>query len=272
MVRLLFLVLLLVGANTTYAQSPFEVASIKPSDPANCGEYPRIDTVSDRTTMNCVTLKYLVQIAYGVRDFQIAGAPWMESTRYDIIAKAAPIPEDAKDVASRTDAERMTIAAVLRARLQPLLADRFQLEVHREKKESPVYFLRQARGGSKLTATGEGTHVSGGLRVGRGLLAGSMTRMSFLAQTLSQIMGRPVLDQTGLTDKYDFELRWTPDQSSANSALGGQLPVRPDAQPADQNIPTIFTALQEQLGLKLESGRAPVDVIVIDRAEKASAN
>ena len=111
--------------------------------------------------------------------------------------------------------------------------------------------------------------MSGGLKLGRGFLAGNRTDIPFLAQAVSQIVGRPILDHTGLSAKYDFELKWTPDQSSASNAVGGiALPLAV----TDRDRPNIFTALQEQLGLKLDASKAPAPVIVVDHIETPTAN
>jgi uncharacterized protein (TIGR03435 family) len=239
-----------------------EVASIRPSNPSTCGEYPIMDGHGDRYDMRCVTVKLLLQTAFDVRDFQVLGGPkWLGSTQYDIAAKItgssidSGVPE--KSVAELTDQERESKGKRLRAVLQSLLADRFQLKQHGETKPSPVYLLRVAKGEPKLKVTPNPSDVSGGLMLGRGFLAGNQTGIPFLAQALSQIVGRPILDRTGLSGKYDFELKWTPDQSSAADAV-------------DQ--PNIFTALQEQLGLMLVLSRAPVTVIVVDHIETPSAN
>jgi bla regulator protein blaR1 len=153
--------------------------------------------------------------------------------------------------------------------LQSLLADRFQLRQHAEMKQLPVYLLEVAKGGPKLKVSANSSDVSGGPKLGTGFLAGNQTDVPFLAQTLSQMVGRPILDRTGLSGKYDFELTWTPDQSSATNAVGG---VAPPLAVADSDRPNIFTALQEQLGLKLDPSRAPVTVIVVDHIETPSAN
>jgi hypothetical protein len=130
---------------------------------------------------------------------------------------------------------------------------------------------------SKLTDVQRKTFMEKRQAMLQGLLAGSQTGMANLIQALSQIMRRTIVDQTGLTGKYDFELKWTPDQSSSRGFLGEATPLGPPPgveapPPPDPNGPTVFTALQEQLGLKLDSGKGPVEVIVIDHAEKASAN
>ncbi len=251
-----------------------EVASIRPSNLETCGEYPIIDNHGDRYDMRCVKVKFLLQTAFNVRDFQVIGGPnWLGSTQYDIAAKVtassidSSIPE--KSVAELTDEERKSKGERLRAVLQSLLADRFQLKQHDETKQLPVYLLEVAKGGPKLKVSPNSSDVSGGLRLGTGFLAGNQTDVPFLARTLSQIVGRPILDRTGLSGKYDFELKWTPDQSSATDAVGG---VAPPLAVSDPDRPNIFTALQEQLGLKLDSSKGPVTVIVVDRIETPSAN
>jgi bla regulator protein blaR1 len=250
-----------------------EVASIRPSNPEACGEYPIIDNHNDRYDMKCVNVKFLLQTAFNVRDFQVIGGPnWIGSTQYDVAAKIASSPIDSgvpeKNIAELTDEERKSKGERLRAVLQSLLADRFQLKQHGETKLLPVYLLGVARGGPRLKVS-PSSDVSGGLRTGRGFLAGNQTGIAFLAQTLSQIVGRPISDRTELSGKYDFELKWTPDQSSATNAVGGAaLPLTV----VDPDRPNIFTALQEQLGLKLDSSKAPVTVIVVDHIETPSAN
>jgi uncharacterized protein (TIGR03435 family) len=153
--------------------------------------------------------------------------------------------------------------------LQSLLAERFQMRVHRETKQPPVYLLTVVKGGAKLKISTSASVDSGALRPGRGFLAGNQVGVPFLGQTLSQIVGRPILDRTGLDRKYDFELKWTPDESSPNGPLGGAAPT---LLAADPDRPNIFTALQEQLGLRLDSSKGPVEVIVLDHIERPSAN
>jgi uncharacterized protein (TIGR03435 family) len=256
----------------TQERPRIEVASIRPSDPASCREYPVIDNHNGRYDMKCVKAGYLLQIAYGVKEFQIAGGPrWMGLTQYDIAVKTESslkgdiAPE--KDVAQLTDEERRTNGQRLREMLLALLVDRFRLAVHEETREHTVLLLKVARGGPKLKEIA--SDVSGGLQPGNGFLGGTQVGIPFLAQTLSQIVGQPILDQTGLKGKYDFELRWTPDQSAPNGALGEALTLQ---APVDPDRPNIFSALQEQLGLKLDSGKGPVVLIVVDHIGTPSAN
>ena len=264
----ILLALALILPATGFAQM---VAVIKPSDPATCREYPIIDDRDGRYDMRCVRIDFLLQSAFGVRAFQISGGPeWSKSDRYDIGAKleSSPNAVPEKDVSELTDQERQTKGALLREVLQRLLADRFQLRTHRETKQLPIYLLTVASGGPKLETAGS-SDVSGGLRPGRGILAGDRTDVPFLAKAISQIVGRPVVDQTGLTGKYNFELKWSPELGSANTAWGDSPAVLPAADP---DRATIFTALQEQLGLKLTSGKGPVEVIVIDHLARPTEN
>jgi uncharacterized protein (TIGR03435 family) len=149
---------------------------------------------------------------------------------------------------------------------QALLEDRFQLRVHTETRELQQYKLVIAKSGFKLRERKE--EASGaeraGTTVGRGLIQGYRVSISNLAGFLTGELGRLVVDGTGLTGNYDYKLEWTPDESQPNS--GG------DAPPADAAGPTVFTAVQEQLGLRLEPVKGPVPVVVIDRVVKPSDN
>jgi bla regulator protein blaR1 len=264
--------LLATAAFAQPAHVSIEVASIRPSDSTSCKDYPIIDDHNDRYDLKCVKPKFLIQVAYNVRDFQVLRGPdWLSSAQYDIAAKTESSPvvsrDREKDVAELSDSERRIRGERLRAMLQSLLAERFQLKVHTETKELPALILKVAKGGPKLKAEPP-SEISGGLRLGSGSLAGTQTDIPFLAQTLSQILARPVVDQTGLAGKYDFELQWTPDQSSPNGPLGEPLP----SASTDPNHPNIFTALQEQLGLKLDSSKTRVDVISVDQIQRPSPN
>jgi uncharacterized protein (TIGR03435 family) len=230
-----------------HAQSPaFEVASIKPFQGLAANVY--MHTSGPRVTISEYGLPGLLMTAYQVEPWQISGGPvWMESDRFNIVANApgesAPTPEQVRQM------------------LQTLLADRFQLKVHREKKEGPVYVLVVDKKGPKLkpsTAADSTFSAGGGARAVR--LTFQKRTMEYLALQLSNSggLGREVLDKTGLTGTYDFNLHWAPGTDGA--------------PPPDSNEPGLFTALQEQLGLKLEPQKAPVEMLIIDRAEKPSPN
>jgi bla regulator protein blaR1 len=244
----------------------FEVASVKPSSPDARGLTIDFTPGGGLRTVNA-RLRQLIEAAYDVHNFQISGGPaWLNSQGFDILAKP-PQPEGAA-----ADMRRMTDEAQrqLRQRLQALLTDRFQLVIHRGTKEMPIYALVLGKSGPKLKeSTGEGH----GINANRSAFTGSGATMQLLAQVLARRLGRPVLDRTGLNGKYDFTLEWTPD---AGGPAGKEGPAGPNekAEQAGPGVsgPTIFTALQEQLGLKLESQRGPVEIIIIDRAEKPAAN
>jgi bla regulator protein BlaR1 len=257
----------------------FEVASIKPSG----SDDRRVSIMMQpggglRTTGS--TLKMLLTMAYDVREFQISGGPaWINTDRYDIMAKAersTGAENPPGDPRTMTDEQRKTVGDQMRERLRALLADRFQLTLHRESKEQSVYALVVAKNGPKLqeSQTKEGTGPRGPMmRMGRGELSGQGVRLDMLASTLSNQLGRTVIDRTGLKGNFDFKLTWTPDPGQSATPLGGGPPPGADAPPPpDPNGPSVFTALQEQLGLRLESQKGPVEMLVIDRVEKPSEN
>jgi uncharacterized protein (TIGR03435 family) len=252
----------------------FEVASIKPST----GDDHRIAIQAQpggglRTTGT--TLKFLLTFAYDVRDFQISGGPsWINSDRFDILAKterAAGSDSTPVDPRTMSDAQMKTMQEQMRARLQALLAERFQLTLHRETKEQTVYALVVGKNGSKLPESDGKQSEGRRMMMGRGQVNGHGVPLSMLANVLSNQVGRPVIDRTGLTGNFDIKLEWTPDPGQAGPF--GPLPPGVDAPPPpDPNGPSLFTALGEQLGLRLESQKGPVEVLVIDKVEKPSEN
>jgi bla regulator protein blaR1 len=224
-------------AQTAPAPLTFDVASVKPSAETRGmfgGFLP-----GGSLRLSGATLKNLISLAYSVRGFQISSAPsWADSARFDINARMDTPPADESRNTTR--------------RLANLLADRFQLAFHRETKEQQIYALTAAKGGPKFQ---ESTEAKSLIRAGQGFVSGHATTIGLLALNLSNQLGRRVIDKTGLTGKYDFELKWTPE----------------GAQPGEDS-PSLFTALTEQLGLRLESQRGPVEMLVIDRVEKPSEN
>jgi len=252
----------------------FEVASIKPSGTDDHRFMIQIQPGGGLRTSG-TTLKMLLTQAYDVRDFQVSGGPgWINTERYDITAKsehsaeAQTLPDDPRKM---TDEQRKTVGDQMRERLRALLADRFQLTIHRETRDQSVYALVVAKGGPKLkeSETKEGTGPRGMMRMGRAQLSGQGVQLEMLTRTLSSQLGRPVIDRTGLKGNFDFKLEWTPDpgQPAAMPANGPDAPP-----PPDPNGPSIFTAVQEQLGLRLESQKGPVEMLVIDKVEKPSEN
>jgi len=292
MYRITFAIAALTTLATGARAQKFDVASIKPNHTGDgrvgIGMQP-----GGRFTANNVTVKMLITIAYGIRDHQLSGLPgWAESERYDISAK----PENAEGLAPPADdkipseAEMQTRQEKMRAMMQDLLADRFGLKIHRETKEMPVYALVVAKNGPKLEESKEGApdivdfggrgrgpddvkQIRRGpmIRMGRGQFAGQEMRMPMLVEQLSRITGRNVIDKTGLTGKYDIKLNWTPDESQAGLGGGPDGAHGPEAASAD-SAPPLFIAIQEQLGLKLESQKGPVEVVVVDHIAKASEN
>jgi uncharacterized protein (TIGR03435 family) len=237
------------------ARTEFEVTSVKPNKSAE-RRFGITPSPGGRLRATNASLKQLINVAYQIPDFRITGnSGWMNTDRFDIEAKAAGDPPR----------EQMQLM------LQSLLANRFKLVVHRETKELPTYELQVAKSGPKVK---EGKCVGepgpdnpcGGFTASIwGHMLARAASMSQLSQFLSSLQSRVVVDKTGLTGEYDMELTWTPDE-----LLTG--PGDPGQTPPDPNGPSIFTALQEQLGLHLEPAKGPVEILVIDRAEKPSEN
>jgi len=251
------------------AQTPpaFEAASVKANNRGG-GPYSRILPGRFLTTYS--SLRDLIAFAYGVRTDQIAeGPPWMASDHYDIEATAAG---------------NHSVSQIAGAMLQSLLEDRFKLVLHRETRQLPVYELTVIKNGLKLQPPKEGNcapvspdsppkpAASGAPRLPpcgfprygpKGLnwtLDGEEVSMMKLAESLSRVgLGRSVIDKTGLAGSYEMHLKWTADPLNAGPS-------------DDQSGPSLFAALREQLGLRLDSAKGPVDVLVIDHAEKPSAN
>jgi uncharacterized protein (TIGR03435 family) len=256
----------------------FEVASIKPAGDQG---FMMVRPLPNGLR-GVSSLKLLMQSAYTAQAFQIAGGPaWIDSERFTIDAKAAGNP-------SRDQISLM---------LQSLLEERFQLKIHRETRELPVFDLVLARGGPKLPSPKEGgcddstdplPEVTGGrmpppgsgpapptrcggldviLQAGGARMSGGKIPMPELVRMLSVVVGRTVVDRTGFTGLFDVRLDFLPDDSTPNMP-----PPPPGAASSDAMSPSIFSALPEQLGLRLASAEGPVDVIVIDRVERPTAN
>jgi uncharacterized protein (TIGR03435 family) len=308
-------------AQTTAATPSFEVATIKPAAPPATSMGPgggmRVAMrmgprggpgTSDpgQITYSNMPMKSLLVTAYGVKSYQVSGPSWMDTERFDIVAKVPP-------GATRDDVKLM---------LQNLLAERFKLTLHREKKDLPMYALvvgkngpkmkesppddpgakdasgRQDQGSSEADAqkakqalenamrtvlkdgampplppgAGQGMRVM--MMPGRMSMTVTKQTMAQFADTLGNQMDRPVVDQTGLTKNYDFTLEYAP-EGGGKGPMGTPLPQLPASgdgglpREADsQAAPSLFTALQEQLGLKLEQKKGAVDLLVVDHLEK----
>jgi uncharacterized protein (TIGR03435 family) len=233
----------------------FDVAAIHPYQPE---PHERSHIVSENgrfTTVN-VDLKAIIQWAYDLPQSRIVGGPsWLGSARWDVEATA----ENALD--TQKDYDPAAARAQKRQMVQALLADRFHIAVHEETRDLPIYNLVVARGGAKfLESQADGTTVDRSRSSIR--IEGGDDTVSLLAEALAETLGRVVIDKTGITGRYKLALAWTPDDTVAPPSSSAP----PDAGPS------IFTALQEQLGLRLEPAKGPVRVLVIDHAEMASPN
>ena len=231
------------------ARPSFEVASIKPAT-TNDPRYYKFAAGGDRFRGTNISLQDWIKTAWAVTDFEMIGAPqWISAENFDIDAKAE------RPIRSVDEGYQM---------LKSLLEDRFSLRVHRETTEMPMYALVVQKNGLKMKPAADQTGTTGGVREVRyGRIAGEALPASTIAGILSGLAGRRVLNKTALMGRYDVDLRYTPDWG------------QPGATPEPTNSPdgeSLFGALQNQLGLKLESTRGPVEVLIIDHIERLSAN
>uniref|UniRef100_Q01X23 TIGR03435 family protein n=1 Tax=Solibacter usitatus (strain Ellin6076) TaxID=234267 RepID=Q01X23_SOLUE len=228
-------------------QAEFEVASVKPNTSARAGSDFNRTPGGGLHAIN-VTLREMILFAYEIRDQQLIGGPaWMGSDRYDVMAK--PSQNDNPAGAKRSFDEDFR---GIRLKMRALLADRFQLAIHRETRDMPIYTLVAAKNGPRLDPS-----KSEDLRINnrRGLvICKKVTMKAFAESSLTYRMGRTVVDKTGTSGEFDFELKFREDQD------------------VDSTDPDFLTAMREQLGLVLHSEKGPVEVIVVDDAKKASAN
>jgi uncharacterized protein (TIGR03435 family) len=237
--------ILVAGLCFGQATPQFDVVSINPnrSDDRGGNMMPIAGGISARN----LSVNMLIQSAYNVKPWEISGGPgWLTTDGYNIEAKTEGNP---------TFQEKL-------AMLRPLLANRFQLKFHRETRQMPVYSLTVAKNGPKLQATASG--VRGFIRPARGLIEGKGVTMGTLAGFLGGSLGQSVTDNTGVIGGFDIRLEWTPTEVEAD--------YKYDDRPIDPTGPSIFTAIQEQLGLKLEAGKGPIEVLVIDHVERPSEN
>ncbi|HXE62213.1 MAG TPA: TIGR03435 family protein [Bryobacteraceae bacterium] len=214
----------------------FDVASVKPANPNAVGS--NTDSDPGRITMQNVTLKRCIMRAYEVPDIQITGGPkWLDTSRYDIEARAGYAAQYAE----------------LNQMLQTLLAERFHLKLHHETRSLQGYAIVIAKDGLKMKPSAPGTR--GHTNDNPGSVVSTATSISRLALKLSVLLKVPVVDETGVSGSFDFALHWIPDEA-ADPTAG----------------PSLFTAIQEQLGLRLEGRKVPTDMLVVDSAEPPSAN
>jgi uncharacterized protein (TIGR03435 family) len=261
----------LVSVLSAQAPSPdidtlqFEVASVKPNNSGSQNSNMELHP-GGRITGTNVVLAGLIRTIFNIQPYQLVNPPgWIETARFDIEAKAD------REYSAREDAPAPELLAMLRN----LLADRFKLVVHREQREMPAYALVHAKTDGTLgpqmrrstvdceaeaarafaakrggAPPGQKPIVRCRISTNAGRIVGTGTTISELMRRLSPPLGRPVVDRTGLSGSFDLELQWSPDHA------------------ADTPGPSLFTAIQEQLGLKLESQRLPVDVLVVDKVER----
>jgi len=239
------------------ADPSFDAASIKPADPAARGRLYQMPGREFRATN--ASASNLMEWTYGVHPRQIIGAPaWLETDKYNVVATP--------DLEGRPNQNQWRIV------VEKVLADRFQLKFHREQKELPAYAIQIGKGGPKLTKSAGDPKAGGSLlyrKLGE-LPASNVSMADFAASLQRAVLDRPVIDQTGLEGKWDFLLRWTPEGNQFASL--GAPPRPPSDNPDPDGPPDLVTAMQNQLGLKLLSTKAMVEVIVVDHVEKPSGN
>ncbi len=237
------------------ADPKFEVATIKPSKPDTPGKMFRVQGRRFKTVNT--TLNDLLSFAYGVQPKQVIGAPaWADTDKFDLDAEP--------------DGEGAPNDKQWKSMMQKLIVERFKLTFHHDKRELAVYVLSVSKAGQKMTKSEGDPNGLPGLwfqQLGDlNVRNANMADFSGLMQ--SAVLDRPVLDQTGITGRWDFTLKWTPDDSQF-SGMGVRIPPPTDSANAPPNL---YTAIQEQIGLKLDATKAPADVMVIDHVEKPSDN
>lgn len=236
---------ILLTSFAAFSQTAFEVASVRPGQPGK----EAIDHVPGSLTMRNVRLTAAIAWAYDAQDYQVSGPGWLEDTRFDIAAKAgSPVPP-----------------AELRKMLQTLLSDRFQLTLHRQPKDLPALVLTVGKNGHKLQAVE--VEGSPSFQTGKLSLTGKGATLSQLTAFLSRELRIPVIDQTGLTGRFNYFLDINSYITEEMRQSGG-----PNGGPPPDAPGVIAQAIQAQLGLKMDSKKAPVEMLVVDRVEKPSEN
>ena len=235
-----------VWGQASKSTSGFEVASIRLHDPAQTTDTMKFSP-SGEVWISGLSIKNLVFLVYNLRENQIAGGPkWLDTEIYDIRAKSQP-------------PSRGHLMDEQKARLAALLADRFQLRVHREQRTTSVYYLNIARGGLKLQPASKGTVNT----------KGSIIPWNIFVSDLSQRLDRPIIDNARLDGAYYIALRYTTDDGAPSGIGIGKIDK---TDPEARSWPSIFAALQRQMGLQLDSGKGPVDLLVIDSVSHPSPN
>jgi uncharacterized protein (TIGR03435 family) len=238
------------------ASPGFDVATVKPHDP-NGPAVRSFYGAGRQVFATYTTVRELMLFAYSLHVRQVVGGPdWMGKDKFDITG----VP----DLEGQPDENQIRIM------LQKLMADRFKLAFHHDTKELSVYALSLGKNGPKLTRNEEGGGLYRGMRFGQApggttVPVINATLGEFVALLERNVLDRPMIDRTGLAGRFDFQLTWAPDESQFNGHFRASIP-------SDDPPPDIYTAVREQLGLKMESIKAPVDILVIDHVERPSEN
>jgi uncharacterized protein (TIGR03435 family) len=247
---------------------PLDVVSVKPNNSGQKGG--SISLRADGLYVEHAPFRFLLIAAYG-HDFaedHIVNMPAWAGDQFDVVAKVA----DA-DLPKLKDLPREPYIEMRSQLLRAVLAERFQMKTHTEVRQGPVYALVVDKGGAKIKPSGEnppadwvsssGQHVQGGTTATSGLISGHVVPIAMLVRSLMSAgqLDRVVVDRTGLSGNYDYALNWTPDPTSGAAE-----------EPSDTSLPSLFTAIREQLGLRLEPATGPVNTLVIDHVEKPSGN
>ena len=245
---------LLAGGFAVGGPAPltFEVASVKPAAPCCApGQWRESKAENDRIDFRYVTVKYCVAFAYGMKEYQVSGPAWLGQVRYDIVAKG---PEGTR---------REQLPEMMRT----LLAERFKLEIHHEQKEFNVFALVAAKSGARMKTGPEQEGAPEGAAFAFSMSEGGVGKMearhcdmTALANTLPRLVGRPVVDQTGIAGRYDFDLEFSREDMS-------RLGVPDAPMQGTEPVSSIFTSIR-QIGLKLEPRKMPLDAVVVDKGEK----
>lgn len=241
--------MLVAAAALAQQPSKFDVVSIKPNTSAGNNTTWRFGGTGTFTGEN-VPIRFLIMTAFRIKESQLTGLPgWTDGAKYDIVAKS----------------EVKLTQEQIYGMLQSLLTDRFQLNYHHTKKTMPVFAMVRAKGGLKVTASKDGPcplpapNYCGQWYSGRNQMNGTRLMMAQLADGLTFNLDRIVVDKTGYNKTFDMKLTWSPDPDPGDKT---DVPEGP----------SLFTAVQEQLGIRLEASKAPVDIIVVDHVEKPTEN
>jgi uncharacterized protein (TIGR03435 family) len=229
----------------------FDAFSIKVAHPGARGMGVLVDP--GRLRLMNLTLKQCISEAFGLADFRISAPNGLPSERYDMVVT----------VPGHTSRE---FDPTLQLMVQGILTDRFHLATHREQRTMSHYALVAAKSGPKLTPSDQPGYST---RSGPGTLVATGLSLDDLANYLARRLDRPVIDATGIPGRFDLKLNWSPDETQSNPEMPN--PNQPPAA-ADETRPSIFRALEEQLGLRLEGRKAPVEILVVDRAERPTEN